>query len=152
MAKVTAHPAQRARRQRCLELLLSGRTATEIAAELGIDRRTIYRWRQDPEFAEAVQERQDEVRDTIHAALVAMTPDAMAALRGSFDAVKVDMARIKAVQVWSELLGLHKNAPARPVERTAELETEADLQRLLEDVPLPLLRAAMEAKERKRAG
>jgi len=39
------------RRRRALSLLAEGRTTTEVATELGINRSTLWRWQQEPAFA-----------------------------------------------------------------------------------------------------
>jgi hypothetical protein len=155
--KVREHPSMEARRERALEMMLAGAFDTTIAKELGVDRRTIYRWREDPEFAEELEERRLEIRDAFYARLLGMAGAAMDALesqmRGFFldDAgqavqVKADMARVKAIDTWAGLLGVHKNAPAAPVRRGSELEDEDDLGELLDKVPETELEAALARK------
>jgi hypothetical protein len=157
--KVVDHPATAAKRERALQLLVEGRDLVDVAQAVGVDRRTLHRWRQDPEFSEELQARLDGIRDTWYARLVSMSDDALQGLhdmlrgkdRGG-ELVKADMARIKAVQVWSELLGHHKGNPARPVERTVEIETEDQLRKLLEELPAGMMREELDRRERKRAG
>jgi Helix-turn-helix of insertion element transposase len=49
------------RREPAAVALAAGRTLTEAAAAAGVDTRTLYRWRQDPEFAARVNELRDAV-------------------------------------------------------------------------------------------
>jgi hypothetical protein len=44
-----------------IRLLLAGRKVSAIARELGIDPRTLYRWRQAPAFAAAFKRRQEQL-------------------------------------------------------------------------------------------
>lgn len=41
-------------RQRALELLIGGATATEVASALEVRRETVWRWQQEPQFAGAL--------------------------------------------------------------------------------------------------
>jgi hypothetical protein len=155
-AAVVDHPATKQKRTQALELILAGHHDVDIATALGVHRKTIYRWREDPEFAEELEERRTEMRDAVYARLMAMGDDAMTALgdmvRGvnaAGQAVKADMARVKAIQVWSELLGVHKNAPAAPVQRGSEVETEDQLRELLDQVPVGDLEEALARKRDK---
>lgn len=160
--KVVDHPATKAKRERALQLIVEGRRDTEVAHEVGVDRRTLHRWRNDPEFGEDLQARIDELRNTWFTRLVSMGDDALSGLQdmlrgwteteGERAPVKADMARIKAVQVWSELLGHHKGNPARPVERSSEIETEEDLRKLIEELPAGMLQDELARREKRRAG
>ena len=48
-----------------LELLLSGKTALETARLVGVDPRTIRRWKKDPAFAEELSDLRQEIHDEI---------------------------------------------------------------------------------------
>jgi hypothetical protein len=46
-------------------LLISGRTYSQAAAEVGVDRSTVYRWRHEPNFEQEVRDRMDESLDAV---------------------------------------------------------------------------------------
>lgn len=142
-----------------MDLLLAGRSASEVAAELRVDRRTVNRWREDPVFDEEFQERQREISDTVHATLVSQSVQvagtlATIALDDSVDdkghAVISPMARVNAVRVFFELLGRHKNAPVAKSERGADPETLEDVLEVMAAYPTELLEMALGARQKKR--
>ena len=146
------------RTDRAVDLLAAGRSQVEVAATLGVSTREVRRWLDDPVVRQELALRQDDLRDQTQARLMALADDAVAALgemiRGrdaDGEPVKVEMGRVKAVQVWSELLGYHKGNPVRRVERQADIETEEDLALVLRDLPLRLLRAEVARRDADRA-
>ena len=50
------------KQQRALELILAGHSVTDIAAQVGVRRETVWRWRNDPSFASEVSVRQAQRR------------------------------------------------------------------------------------------
>ena len=54
------------KQQRALELILAGHSVTDIAAQVGVRRETVWRWRNDPSFASEVSVRQAQRRQAIH--------------------------------------------------------------------------------------
>ena len=71
---VASPPDLTDRQLAAIDLILSGRTATDAAEALGIDRRTIYRWRtEDPAFRQRLdqlrRQRCDEAADHLSASL-----------------------------------------------------------------------------------
>ncbi len=60
-----------------IEMLVLGKAFTVVARELDIDRRSLYRWRQDETFCEALNERRravwggavDRLKDLVHPSL-----------------------------------------------------------------------------------
>lgn len=150
-SNVRDHPASKAKRARAMDLLLTGRSTAEVAAELGVNRRTVNRWREDPEFDEEFQGRQDEIRDALHARLVGHTLELVDVLVDvAKNADEKGISRVKAVQVAFELLGVHRTAPAKRTEKRADLEDEGDLVQLLLGVPERVLREVLEEKERQK--
>ena len=45
------------RRERALDLLLCGRTPSEVGAEVGVRRETVWRWSQEPDFTAELERR-----------------------------------------------------------------------------------------------
>jgi len=87
------------RRLEALELLARGLSTTEVAARLGVNPRTVRKWRADPAFAEALEEATKETLRRTRQRLAALAHHACEALHGvlrSTDAppsVKVSSAR-----------------------------------------------------------
>ena|GEM_PF-4521897 len=52
--------------QTALELILAGHSVTDIAAQVGVRRETVWRWRNDPSFASQVSVRQAQRRQSSH--------------------------------------------------------------------------------------
>lgn len=139
------------RKAQALELVLAGHTFTEIAELLEVDRSTLWRWRQEPDFDEALLERQTQVRDEVHARLMERSLAASDVLKKVMDDVDAPaMAKVAAVKLHFELLGRHKGAPVQPAVQEDELETEEDAVELLGEYPEELLEQALKNKRRQR--
>ena len=69
------------RRLRALELLAEGLSTTEVAARLGVNPRTVRKWRADPAFAEALEEATKETLRRTRQRLAALAHHACEALR-----------------------------------------------------------------------
>jgi transposase-like protein len=91
------------RHRLCAELLAAGQTTQEIAAQLGCDEATVWRWRQRPDFcalvdasrARFVQTLRDELRRGSRQAIAALVeiasdPDAAPAARVSASTAILD--------------------------------------------------------------
>jgi hypothetical protein len=141
----TKRPGKHVGKQpRALALIASGRSTGEVAEELGVDRSTVSRWRQDPEFAEALGELQSAQNDALHALLVAEQLDvARCLIAVATGPDTTDMARVHAGRVFFELLGRHKNAPVAPAAREGELESQGDVIAALKDIPIDILQLAI---------
>jgi len=68
-----AHPRQ----LHAMELLVAGKSDAEVASELGIDRSTIWRWRQNPTFADEVVRLQHLQREAAFARMAALVTAAV---------------------------------------------------------------------------
>lgn len=75
-----APPVLNPRPARALELLLAGRTIGEIAAEVKVNRGTVWRWLGDPTFAAALARERDARRTAVGEALDAAAGEAVAVL------------------------------------------------------------------------
>lgn len=160
-----------AKMARAMDMLLTGMPIQAVAAELGVDRKQVYRWREDPVFDEEFLRRQQELSDAVHAKL-------MDGFLGSIDALfriatNTDtfpekdedtgevsekrlnhpaMARVNAIRAIGELLGKHKNAPVAPSEKGADPETAEQVLEVLRAFPAPLLEQALAEKKKPRRG
>jgi hypothetical protein len=135
------------KQHRALMMLVSGQSTVEIALALDVDRRTLYRWRQDPEFDEQLRELQQASTDAVHAYLVASQLEVVRCLVAVATGPETqDMARVHACRVVLETLGKHKNAPVAAVERENEIESEEEVLQALADIPETILQQAIERR------
>ncbi len=70
---IATHP----RRARALEMMLEGRSDSEIGRELGVERTTIWRWRHDLGFAKELHEAQRERLAVLNDRMAAIVPRAL---------------------------------------------------------------------------
>lgn len=76
-----------------IDLLISGKAVGDIAEELGVHRRTLWRWRQLPEFQQTLRElqtrRHEEMReltaDILHLTLTALHSEAKSIVTDSWN-------------------------------------------------------------------
>ncbi len=100
--------------QRALELILAGHSVTDIAAQVGVRRETVWRWRNDPSFASEVSVRQGQRRQAIHDELDAGVIESVRMLRGLVaDTDAPPGARVRAATALMDRAGL---TPAYAVE------------------------------------
>lgn len=86
--------------ERALELLLAGKTVTATAEAVGVDRRTVSRWRlEDAAFMAELNKRRLELRDAARAKLMAMVGTAI-------DAIHLSIAEGNAKTALALLEGL----------------------------------------------
>lgn len=89
--------APQPKRQRAIDLVLAGRSHTEVAAELGCRRETVWRWTGDPAFAAELSARRVDRRGAVAAELDAGALDAVRLLRSVVgDAEAPAAARVRA--------------------------------------------------------
>ena len=95
------------KQQRALELILAGHSVTDIAAQVGVRRETIWRWRQDPGFASEVSVHQAQRRQAIHDELDAGVIESVRMLRGLVaDTEAPSGARVRAATALMDRAGL----------------------------------------------
>ena len=129
------------KQQRALELILAGHSVTDIAAQVGVRRETVWRWRNDPSFASEVSVRQAQRRQSIHDELDAGVIESVRMLRGLVaDTDAPPGARVRAATVLMDRAGL---TPAYAVEvrhkaehaqQQANQQVHKDPQELARDV------------------
>ena len=102
------------KQQLALDLMLAGHTTTEVAAQIGVRRETVWRYTQDPDFAAEVSRRRAERRLAVHAELDAGVREAVQMLRGLVsDPEAPHGARVRAATALMDRAGL---TPAYAVE------------------------------------
>ena len=121
------------KQQRALELILAGHSVTDIAAQVGVRRETVWRWRNDPSFASEVSVRQAQRRQSIHDELDAGVIESVRMLRGLVaDTDAPPGARVRAATALMDRAGL---TPAYAVEvrHKAEYAQQQAAQPQIED-------------------
>jgi len=108
-------------RRKALEALLATATVREAAARCGLGERTVYRYLSAPEFAAALQQRQDAVLAGVVVALSGLSVEAVADVR---KALQILSAEAKGGSLDAARLG--RLALAVLTERRRQVET-ADL-------------------------
>lgn len=68
------------RQRAAISLLILGMTHTAVAAELGLNRRTLWEWKQDRAFMAALDAELDEIRADARLRMFALTKTALATL------------------------------------------------------------------------
>ena len=105
-----------------IELLASGKKFSDIAETLQIDRRSLWRWRQLPEFQQALHEQQDIRREQVHESLAELLQLSLKTttngLIGGYFSDRVNIA-LKVLKLFPPAcLSTHKPAPT-PIQATA---------------------------------
>lgn len=135
------------RRAKVIALIAQGKTYTQAGRELDIDRRTIYTWRQEPDFQEEIDRLQAEVLDATYQLLVSNRLDVAQKL---LDIIKSDETadgpRVTAITQYFYLLGTHKTSPVAPPMADGDPETEDEFLDLLSSVPAEYLERALEER------
>ncbi len=137
------------KQQRALDLILAGHSTTDIAAQVGVRRETIWRWRQDPSFAAEVSVRQAQRRRSIHDELDAGVLESVKMLRGLVNDTEAPPgARVRAATALMDRAGLtpayavevrHKDDHAQQQANEQAFRDPVEMAReLLDAVPLAL--------------
>ena len=96
------------KQERALAMIMQGEKDVKIAASLGINRTTIYRWRKyDTEFMKALDERQTLMREAASNGLLELTEAALEAVR---EALQDDdnRVRLQAARMVLDMLKVNK--------------------------------------------
>ncbi len=92
-----------------IELLAEGKNSGQVARQLGVDRRTVYTWRQKPLFRRALAERRRQLWGEVSARLRGMVHPSLDELeRQLFE--RYDRARFRAATTILRLADV-KNCP-----------------------------------------
>ena len=137
------------KQQRALDLMLAGHTTTEVAAQIGVRRETVWRYTQDPAFAAEVSRRRAERRMAIHAELDAGVRQAVQMLRGLVsDPEAPPGARVRAATALMDRAGLtpayavqvrhSDDQRALEAEQEQALHPESIARQILEVLPTAL--------------
>ena len=80
--------------QKALELLGTGKTITEVASSLDLNRTTIWRWTKKPEFQASMNTLIAEAREEVQQSLIALQEKAIETLKDCLSSSN-DMVRLK---------------------------------------------------------
>jgi transposase-like protein len=112
------------KQERALQMIILGEEDIEIAATLGINRKTIYRWRKyDVQFMRALDERQALMRELAQNGLLELTEGALEAVREALKD-KDNRVRLQAARLVLDLLNVKKQEEKKG-SLVLELLTEA---------------------------
>jgi transposase-like protein len=112
------------KQERALQMIILGEEDIEIAATLGINRKTIYRWRKyDVQFMRALDERQALMREMAQNGLLELTEGALEAVREALKD-KDNRVRLQAARLVLDLLNVKKQEEKKG-SLVLELLTEA---------------------------
>lgn len=116
------HPTKR---QHARQLLLAGKDVEEVAREVGVGRDTVFRWRNEPEFARRLEAHREALLKTIEDNNVADVRRALQVRREIMDnaGVKPEVRLKAAESILSMAMETRKNSTAaatQPTRITAE--------------------------------
>lgn len=115
-----------ATQKKAIELLvmkdIERKTNNQIAEELGVDRATLYRWKNKPEFNDALIERAEEFNRSF-------LPDTYSTLRNIM-AYGQDAHKLKAIELMLKNQGRLKDVQEQTTTVKAEVSTEDVLKEL----------------------
>ena len=115
-----------ATQKKCIELLvmkdIEKKTNNQIAEECGIDRATLYRWKNKPEFNDALIERAEEFNRSF-------LPDTYGVLRNIMTYGQ-DAHKLKAIELMLKNQGRLKDVQEQTTTVKAEVSTEDVLKEL----------------------
>ncbi len=104
--EITLDPQQ----TKALEMMLTGRTDSDIAARVGVTRQTVNEWRnQNMAFMEALQSQRELLREIQMDRLNALVDEGLEALRGALHSDN-ENTRLKAAALVLRMAGLQEQA------------------------------------------
>ncbi len=108
-----------ARQLRAVALLVSGRTITDTAAEIGVTQKTVHAWKKNELFTAALEGAQDAIFRNALATLKAATEESAAALI-KLTKSEDETIRLRAINSQFEIVGRLRQEQA--LDRLAEIE------------------------------
>ena len=99
-------PALTGEQRRAIQLIASGKTVTEVARTLGRDRKTVYRWKDNPFFVAELNCQQDELLERIQNRLHRLADRAVDVLE-----TNLEQNNLKAALELLKIINLHGNVP-----------------------------------------
>jgi transposase-like protein len=109
-----------------IDALVSGKSLGETAETVGVNRKTLYKWREDPLFQEALHQAQGELHQAAIATLIAASTSAARNLQQIFENKwEPAAARVSAARVVLDFCHKHIDV--------ARLEAKVDEVRALLD-------------------
>ncbi|MDR3562135.1 MAG: phBC6A51 family helix-turn-helix protein [Negativicutes bacterium] len=123
---------------RGIQLLVAGKSDTEVAENIGKDRRTIFRWRQDPHFIAELNRQQKEVYESGQTRLHGLFHKAITVIEN-----KLDEGNFKAAMEVLRLL----NVTPKSLKPDFETDPEAIAAREAEKLAYSAITATPFAKE-----
>ena len=107
--------------QKALELLGTGKTITEVASSLDLNRTTIWRWTKTPEFQASLNTMIAEARVEVQQSLIALQEKAIEALKECLSSSN-DMVRLKtALSVLDKASAIKKGPTSKQTIRQMEV-------------------------------
>jgi hypothetical protein len=137
---VATHP----RRARALEMLLEGRTDSEIGNELGVDRATVWRWRHDPALAQELELAQRERQAVLTGRMAALVPRALDVLAEVMnDQDQPSLLRIRAADSLLDRAAWTGGAQGRRIREEVKAHVGSFLRLIAERLPAETLDAVI---------
>lgn len=87
------------RQRAAIALLVAGKTYTAAADELGVNRRTVWEWKQQAAFQAALTTELEALREAVHTRLLALADKAVSALERTLESGDSDSARVAAARL-----------------------------------------------------
>jgi hypothetical protein len=116
-------------------MLVAGKAHGAVADELGVNRRTIWEWKQDPAFASALKSEREAIREAMQDRVLGLASKALDALERTLEAGDSDSSRVAAARlVLDRLLPTYKADEERADAGKARVVVlrESDLRELSE--------------------
>lgn len=119
---------------KAIELLLTGKSNNDIAFELGIDRSTLYRWKQEPEFIVEMNKQINEYTEQARISTSFLLSEAIETLAKSVkDNPKIALEIIKGMGLLAGNVSPPRYETIGQVEQDLENQATASHRRLFLD-------------------
>ena len=116
---------------KAIELLASGETYIQAAKEVGVTRVTLWNWRQDEDFAAALQERKESVKQELEEVLRDAGPLSVKTLLAIMLGPSSDASKLKAAETLLRYQNTIKANSAPEITVNSDIDEEY-FERLME--------------------